>query len=76
MAVLALSRPALSNSCRSLPSILDLLAKDCARAADTKAITDADLALLRGLYKMMPDAKLSKQRDEVAYQMQQALTGH
>jgi hypothetical protein len=76
MAVLALSRPALSDSCRSLPSILDLLAKDCARAADTKAITDADLALLRGLYKMMPDAKLSKQRDEVAFQMQQSLMGH
>jgi hypothetical protein len=76
MAVLALSRPVLSDNCRNLPSILDLLAKDCTRAADTKAITGADLALLRGLYKMMPDAKLSKQRDEVAYQMQQSLAGH
>ena len=76
MAVLALSRPRLEDSCRSLSSILDLLAKDCPRGAETKTITDADLALLRGLYKMMPDAKLSKQRDEVAYQMQRSLAGH
>lgn len=74
MAVLALSRPALPDNCRSLASILDLLAKHCPRAAETKAITPADLAFLRGLYRMKPDDFLAKQQNEVAYQMQQALT--
>jgi hypothetical protein len=76
IAMLALSRPVLSDTCLDLPSILNLLAKDCPRGAEIKAATQGDIAFLHGLYKMMPDAKLSKQRDEVAYQMQQEITGH
>ena len=37
------------------------------------ALSAGDLAFLRGLYKMTVDVNLQKQRDEVAYQMQQAL---
>jgi hypothetical protein len=75
MALLALSRPVLSNACQSMPSILDLLAKDCARRAETAAITPADLAFLNGLYGMKPDDFLTKQQNEVASQMQKALGG-
>jgi hypothetical protein len=73
MAVLALSRPALPDNCRSMASILDLLASNCPRGAEIKAATAADLAFLRGLYTVMLDAKLSKQQDELAYQMQKTL---
>ncbi|MES2473940.1 MAG: hypothetical protein V4601_13995 [Pseudomonadota bacterium] len=75
MAVLALSRPALQDNCSSMASILDSLAKDCPRGAETTAITAADLAFLSGLYRMKPDDFLTKQQNEVAYQMQQALGG-
>jgi hypothetical protein len=75
MAVLALSRPALPDNCRSMASILDLLAKDCPRSAETTAITPADLAFLRGLYRIKPDDFLTKQQNEVASQMQKALGG-
>ncbi len=75
MALLALSRPVLSDACQSMTSILDLLAKDCARSSEIKALSAGDLAFLRGLYKMTVDANLPKQMSEVAYQMQQALTG-
>ncbi len=75
MALLALSRPVLSDACQSMPSILDLLAKDCVRSSETKALSAADLAFLRGLYQMTVDANLPRQMSEVAYQMQQALGG-
>jgi hypothetical protein len=75
MAVMALSRVTLPDSCRSLPSILDILAKDCPRGAGTKAITQEDLAFLQALYRASPDAILAKQKDEMAFKMQQAMTG-
>ena len=75
MAVLALSRPALPDNCRSMPSILDLLAKDCPRGPEATAITPADLAFLRGLYRIKRDDFLTKQQNEVASQMQKALGG-
>jgi len=57
-----------------LPSITNLLTEAC--GTRSAALTDADLAFLRGLYKMSPDMMLGVQKDEVSYQMEQELKGH
>ena len=48
--MLALSQSASLGSCQELPSITNLLAKDCVSAASK--ITDGDLAYLQGLYQV------------------------
>jgi hypothetical protein len=56
-----------------LPSITNLLADKC--ATKSAALTENDIAFLRGLYKMSPDRALGTQKEEVSYQMEQALKG-
>jgi len=41
-----------------------------------QALTGADIAFLRGLYKMSPDMMLVVQKDQVSYRMEQQLKGH
>jgi hypothetical protein len=73
IAMLALAQVKTQDSCQSLPSILDLLAKDCPNKPT--ALTANDLSYLAALYKMSPDRIVQVQRDEMAYQMQQSLLG-
>jgi hypothetical protein len=73
ISVLALSQPGSLDDCAALPSILNLLASACAAAP--AAISAADENYLRGLYRMTPDALLSAQRGEIAYQMKKSLDG-
>jgi hypothetical protein len=71
MAVLGLSQPDAIDRCETLPSIVNLLTPTC--PAVTASITDGDLAYLRGLYRMTAAATLQVQRDQLRYQMEQAL---
>lgn len=73
IAMLALSQINSLDSCQQLPSIVNMLAKTCDRK--TSALTDNDIAYLRGLYKMSPSGTLGVQQDEIAYQMEQSLLG-
>lgn len=74
IALLALTQLDSLDICQQLPSIVNLLAKDC--ASKPSALTDNDLAYLKGLYKMGPDRTSRIQQDEIAYQMEQALKGN
>jgi hypothetical protein len=69
--MLALSQPGPPDQCEALPSITNLLVKNCANQVAT--ITDGDLAYLRGLYKMSLAGTLQMQRSQILYQMQQVL---
>jgi hypothetical protein len=73
IALLALSQLSRLDACQPLPSIVNLLAKDCARNAVT--LTENDLGYLRGLYAMGPGRNLRGQEDAIAFQMQQQLDG-
>jgi hypothetical protein len=73
IALAALAQIPSADVCRPLPSIANLLAKDCAQPA--AALTANDLAYLSGLYRMSPDQMLHTQASEIAYQMEQALAG-
>jgi hypothetical protein len=52
IAMLALAQTKISNTCRSVPSIFNLFAPDCDGGRKAKALTEYDLAYLRGLYQM------------------------
>jgi hypothetical protein len=71
IAMLALSQVRPPDGCQDMPTILNLLVPDCSRAAGT--LTAADLAYLKGLYKMTPTANVRGQRDEIRYQMNKSL---
>lgn len=71
VAMLALAEPSSLDTCEELPSISNLLAKDC--AATTEHLTDGDLAYLRALYKMGVADTLSMQRDTIRFQMEKTL---
>jgi hypothetical protein len=69
-AMLALAQPSL-DACEELPSISNLLAPNC--TATTERLTDGDLAYLRSLYKMGPADTLAMQRNQIHFEMEQAL---
>lgn len=71
MAMLALAQVKPPESCQPLPTILNLMLPDCAQTAT--ALTSADLAFLRALYKITPTATFAGQKRELQYQMNQAL---
>jgi hypothetical protein len=73
IAMLSLAEIDKPQACGALPSILNLLAPDCAQKPG--AMTPADAAFLRGIYKMTMTTTIGGQRDEVAYHMRHALAG-
>lgn len=73
ISLLALTQLNSLDTSQQLPSIVDLLEEGCAQKPN--ALTDNDLAYLRGLYKMGPDRTSRVQQDEIAYQMEQFLNG-
>ena len=52
---------------------MNLLVKDCTQQA--AELSENDLAYLRGLYKMTPDASARTQTSQIGYQMEQSLEG-
>lgn len=76
IAMLALSQPQSLDLCQDLPSITNLLVPGCQGSNVASSLTSADMAFLRGLYKMTFNGTLRQQRDEIAYQMNTALAGH
>ena len=71
IAMLALTQVASLDACQQLPSIMNMLVKQCDRKSD--GLSENDRAYLQGLYKMSPGGRLRTQRDEIAYQMEQEL---
>jgi hypothetical protein len=73
IALLALTQLDSPDTCQQLPSIVNMLAKGCDKPAS--ALTENDLAYLRGLYHMSLERTLRVQQDEMAYRMEQNLNG-
>jgi hypothetical protein len=71
MAMLALAQIKPPESCQPLPTILNLMTPGCAQRPT--ALTSADLAFLRALYKATATATFAGQQREMQYQMNQAL---
>ena len=73
MSLLALTQLNALDPCQQLLSITNMLAAGCARKAD--GLTDNDLGYLRGFYKMSPERTALTQQEEIAYKMEQIVTG-
>lgn len=71
IAMLALSQLRSLDVCQQLPSIVNMMGPNCNQAME--GMTTADLAYLRGLYKMDADKDLLRQQNEIADRMQEAL---
>lgn len=72
IAMLALSQPNDFDTCQDLPSIANLMiAPACAAAVTPAAMSVADLAYLRGLYKSQIDGAGRVQKAQIVYQMKQ-----
>jgi hypothetical protein len=71
IAMLALTQLGALETCQTLPSIVNLLAKDCANPPN--GLTATDKGYLRGLYRMQADMNLGVQKNEIATQMEQAM---
>jgi len=67
IAMLALSQPKSFDACWEVPSITNLLAKDCEQGRKTATLSDNDAAFLQGLYKMAPGDSEFTQRAEIRY---------
>ena len=76
IAMLALSEIRTFDACQELPSITNLIAPDCEASRKPGAITDIDLAYLRGIYSIDPGESLKTQQSDIAAQMESTLSNH
>ncbi len=73
ISMLALTQLSSPDVCQELPSIINLMAKDCDQRIE--GMTATDLAYLRGLYKMDGDKGYIFQQDEIADVMEGTVAG-
>jgi hypothetical protein len=69
ISLLALTQLNSLDACQQLPSIVNLLAKDCTGAPGQ--LSESDMGYLRGLYSMRADGNLGVQQDGIAHRMGQ-----
>lgn len=67
IAMLALSQPKDFDQCWEVPSITNLLSKQCEAGRKTASLSDNDAAFLYGLYKMGAADTVWAQRNQIRY---------
>lgn len=75
VAMLALSQTDKFATCRPMPSITNLLVADCDARLKTSALSDADLAFLRGVYKTKGGDNLNLAMGDILREMQKSIAG-
>jgi len=70
IAMLALSQPKSFDVCWEVPSITNLLSKDCQAERKTATLSDNDARFLYGLYKMDTNFVVQAQRSQIRYFME------
>ena len=73
IALLALAQINSLETCQALPSITSLLVRDCPQAA--AEITANDMGFLKAVYATNPEKLPELQKNEIAYRMEQGITG-
>jgi hypothetical protein len=75
--MLSLSQPSSLDECNEIPCILDLMASGCDTRAKPAALTDSDMAYLKGLYAAdLGATSVSVQKDNIASGMKGNLGDH
>ena len=75
VAMLTLLKTEAFAACRPLPSVTNLLTPDCDENLKTAALSDADLAFLRGVYKTDVGQYLNLQRGDILREMEKSQAG-
>lgn len=76
IAMLALSQAKSYDTCQGVPSITNLMASGCSEGMKPDAVTDIDVAYLRGLYKAGTGYTYVGERGAIAYEMKKSLGGY
>ena len=74
VAMLSLARASHASGCSELPTILDFMNSDCPAKSALEEMTVYDVAYLKGLYSIDPEAFLAAQRSEIGSRMMRDLT--
>jgi hypothetical protein len=75
VAMLMLTRSALGG-CNELPSVIDLLSRDCGERPPPPGITSSDEAYLKALYASNLEMNVSLERGEIHDRMLRHIVGH
>jgi hypothetical protein len=75
VAMLSLSQTDSFATCRNMPSITNFLIPDCDASLKTAALSDTDLAFLRGLYKTYGGDNINLQIGDIVREMEKSPTG-
>jgi hypothetical protein len=73
LAMLTLSQPRSLDGCAALPSVIDLLAPHCPGRLSPNALTPADLAYLKALYRADLEARRPSAEVDIASRMADSL---
>lgn len=71
----ALAQTQTADDCRALPTVTNLVSAGCPLPDKSGALTDTDIAYLRALYRVQPDAKLNMQEHQISHDMEKSLSG-
>ncbi|HEY4340883.1 MAG TPA: hypothetical protein VGM97_13140 [Steroidobacteraceae bacterium] len=74
IAMLVLTRTAL-DGCNPLPSIIDVLSRDCGERSKPQGITEADTSYLKALYSSNLEMKVNLEQGEMRDQMLKTIEG-
>jgi len=75
VAMLTLLKTPAFTACRPLPSITNLLTPDCEENLKAAALSDADLAFLRGVYKVETGQNENLARGDILREMEKSPAG-
>jgi hypothetical protein len=75
VAMLSLSQTNAFATCRNMPSITNFLMQDCGANLKTTALSDADLAFLRGVYKTLGGDNMNLQIGDIVREMEKSPAG-
>jgi hypothetical protein len=73
VAVLALSQTQSFETCKSIPSITNLISPSCGADLKPSSITDTDMAFLKAVYTMDPGANFLEQQGYISDEIAKAL---
>jgi hypothetical protein len=75
VAMLTLLKTDAFPACRPLPSVTNLLTPDCDESLKTSALSDADLAFLRGVYKANAGQNMNLAMGDIFREMEKSPAG-
>ena len=76
VAMEALAQTQAADNCRAMPTVTNLALAGCSIPNKATALTDTDIAYLRALYRVQPDAKLNMQEHQISHDMEKSLSGN